>query len=210
MESVAVLPGATEDEVWVSVLWSDLSARHVMRFKPRDFGPDVEDAFYVDSGITYDSTATTTITGLDHLEGETVAVFADGAVQASKTVQQGAITITSASVVQVGLPYTMKVRTMRHSIPQEGTTIQSKIKRISKTTVRFIRSLLGDAGQEYAGVERLQPILATFNTEAQDTKPNNRLTQGGFSEDAYTTIVSSDPVPFTALAVIVDVEVEKL
>lgn len=210
VESVAVIHGSTEDEVWVSVLWDNLSARHVMRFKPRDFGPDVEDAFYVDSGITYDSTATTIITGLDHLEGEDVAVFADGLVQANKTVSSGQITITSASTVQVGLPYTMKVRTMRHSIPQEGTTIQSKIKRISKTTVRFIRSLLGTAGQEYAGVERLQPILATFDTEAQDTKPNNRLTQGGFSEDAYTTIVSSDPVPFTALAAIVDVEVEKL
>ena len=217
VESVAVIHGATEDEVWVSVLWANLSARHIMRFKPRDFGSDVEDAFYVDSGITYDGVAASTMTGGTHLIGETVAVFADGVVfddavvdGSGEIVLKLATVTTTAETVQWGLPYTMKVRTMRHSIPQEGTTIQSKIKRISKTTVRFIRSLLGQAGQEYAGVEKLQPIAATFSTEAQDTKPNNRLTQGGFSEDAYTTIVSSDPVPFTALAVIVDVEVEKL
>lgn len=448
VESVAVIHGTSEDEVWISVLWNSLSARHVIRFKARDFGSDVEDAFYVDSGITYDSTATTTITGLTHLLGETVAVFADGLVQSSKFVfpkpiahwkmndiavdrviidnssnsnngeldagstasaltssgagsgtgtsldlsadggshyavitgqtyysfgdgssdspfsiaawvyvpsspvstqvivskyttagnlrewyfslSSGKLSIvfydetltkrlivnsnstldvsgwhhvvmtyngegssgitlyvdgaavnssindngygamdnhaadviigayqvgisglynerlddiriynvaidativtalynsgdgteatgdgdsiildTAASTVQVGLPYTMKVRTMRHSIPQEGTTIQTRIKKIERNTVRYIRSLLGMAGQEYDGVEYLQPIGATFSTEAKDTKPDNRLSQGGFSEDAYTTIISDDPVPFTGLASIIDIEVEK-
>ena len=219
VESVAVIHGSSEDEVWVSVLWADLSARHVMRFKPRNFGSDIDDAFYVDSGLTL-TPAGTVVSGLDHLEGETVVVFGDGVVQTETTAGDfvvgggakatGVITVPSGIITaQVGLPYTMKVRTMRHSIPQEGTTIQSRIKAIKRTVVRCIRSLGGQAGQEYAGVEYLQNIEATFSTDAQDTTPNNRLAQGGFSEDAYTTIISSDPVPFTALAVIVDVEVEK-
>ncbi len=153
---------------------------------------------------------TATITGLDHLEGETVIVTSGGSVVGTETVSGGAITIgTSVFTYQVGLLYKMKVRTMRLSIPQEGATVQSRIKQILRTVVRFIRSLGGEAGQEYAGVEHLQNIEATFSAEAQDTLPNNRLAQGGFSEDAYTTIVSSDPVPFTVLATIVDVEVEK-
>ncbi len=425
VESFAVIHGSTEDEVWASVKWMINSSvvRHVVKFKPRDFGSDVEDAFYVDSGITYDSTSTTTITGLSHLVGKNVAVFADGLVQTEKNVlsapighwkmngdstdssvngnngadasmsysagkigdaadfdgadskismgspsiidnifstggtiafwmnantagesdtgtlfnkgqyllimnsgtgslnfQQvfsgtngnwtfpinageynhiafvydnslttnnpivyvngvlviitklatptGVVTAddagimvignntgatstfdgqidelrmynkvlsteeisaiynsgvgtevtgdgdsitldTAASTVQVGISYTMKVRTMRLSIPQEGITTQTRIKRIEKTNVRYIRSLLGTAGQEYDGVEYLQPIAATFSTEAKDTKPDNRLSQSGFSEDAYTTIISSDPVPFTGLATIIDVEVEK-
>ena len=218
VESMAVIHGSSEDEVWASVKWTINSStvRHVVKFKPRDFGSDIEDAFYVDSGVTYDSTAASTMTGGTHLIGETVAVFADGVVfddavvsGAGEIILKKDTVTTTASTVQWGLPYTTKVRTMRYSLPQDGATVQAKIKRIKQTTIRYIRSLLGTAGQEYAGVEHLQPIQATFSTESQDTVPNNRLAQGGFSEDAYTTIVSSDPVPFTALAAIVDVDIEK-
>ncbi len=219
VESVAVIHGSSEDEVWASVLWTINSSdvRHVVRFKPRDFGSDIEDAFYVDSGVTYDSvTAVSTMTGGTHLIGETVAVFADGVIfdnavvsGAGEIILKKDTVTTTAKVVQWGLPYTMKVRTMRYSLPQDGATVQSKIKKIKQTTIRYIRSLLGTAGQEYAGVEYLQPICATYSTESQDTIPNNRLSQGGFNEDAYTTIVSSDPVPFTALAAIIDVDIEK-
>ena len=217
VESAAVIHGDDEDEVWLSILWDSLSARHIVKFKPRDFGSDIEDAFYVDSGYTYDGVAVDHISsGIDHLIGETVSIFADGEVFDDAVVNgngyidlKKATVTTKASVVQVGLPYTMKVRTMRYSLPQDDTTVQSKIKRIKSTTIRYIRSLLGTAGQEYAGVEYMQPISATYSTESQDTTPNNRLSQGGFSEDAYTTIISSDPVPFTALAAIIDVDIEK-
>ena len=156
------------------------------------------------------SVGTTTISGLDHLEGETVIITSAGSVVGTETVSGGEVTIGSdVFTYQVGLLYKMKVRTMRLSIPQEGATVQSRIKKINRTVVRFIRSLSGKAGQEYAGVEHLQNIEATFSAEAQDTLPNNRLAKGGFSEDAYTTITSNDPVPFTVLATIVDVEVEK-
>lgn len=156
------------------------------------------------------SAGTTTISGLEHLEGETVIVTSTGSVVGTETVSGGEITIENdVFTYQVGLLYKMKVRTMRLSIPQEGATVQSRIKRVDRTVVRFIRSLDGEAGQEYAGVEHLQNVEATFSAESQDTPPNNRLVQGGFSEDAYTTIISSNPVPFTVLATIVDVEIEK-
>lgn len=211
VESVAVIHGSSEDEVWVCIrkVINSSTVYYVEKFAARDWGSDIEDAFFVDSGVTYDSTATTTITGLTHLIGETVAVFADGLVQDNKVVNgSGEITITSASTVQVGLPYTMKVRTMRLSVPQ-SPTIQTRIKRIHSAVVRYIRSLLGSAGQEYGGVEYLQPIEGTYSTESQDTPQDNRLTKGGFTEDAYTIVVSDDPVPFTCLATIVSAEVEE-
>lgn len=156
------------------------------------------------------SAGTTTISGLGHLEGETVIVTSAGSIAGVETVSGGEVTIgNDVFTYQVGLLYKMKVRTMRLSIPQEGATVQSRIKKITRTVVRFIRSLGGQAGQEYAGVEHLQNMEATFSAESQDTPPNNRLAQGGFSEDAYTTIISNDPVPFTVLATIVDVEIEK-
>lgn len=49
----------------------------------------------------------TTLSGLDHLEGKSVAIRADGAVQPAKTVSSGSITLdTPAGEVVVGLPYT--------------------------------------------------------------------------------------------------------
>ena len=213
VESVAVIHGSSEDEVWVSVrrVINSSTVRYVERFKPRSWGSDIEDAFFVDSGVTYDSTETTAMTGGTHLIGETVAVFADGLVQTSKVVNgSGEITLdTAASVVQWGLPYIMKVRTMRLAIPPSPSgTLQTRIKRINSTAVRYIRSLLGSAGQEYNGVEYLQDLEATYSTNSQDTDKEKRLTQGGFSEDAYTTIVSDDPVPFTALSTVTSFEVE--
>ncbi|KKN75856.1 hypothetical protein LCGC14_0375640 [marine sediment metagenome] len=219
VESVAVIHGSTEDEVWASVKWTIDSSvvRHVVKFKPRNWGDDIEDAFFVDSGLTYDSTSTATVTAA-HLKGETVAVFADGEVfdNATADASTGIITLkkggvaTNASVVQYGLPYKMKVRTMRLAIPPSPQgTLQTRIKRIHSVVVRFIRSLLGSAGQEYGGTEYLQDLGATYSTDSQDTNESKRLAQGGFSEDAYVTIVSDDPVPFTALSTVISFEVEE-
>lgn len=87
IESVAVINGSPEDEVWVIVerTISGATVRYVEQLQQRDFG-DTEDAFFVDAGITYDSTPTTTITGLSHLERETVYVLGDGLSQSTELV----------------------------------------------------------------------------------------------------------------------------
>lgn len=157
-----------------------------------------------------DTAGTSTISGLDHLEGETVKLTSGGSIVATEVVSGGSITITSdVFTYQVGLPFKMKVRTMRLSVPQEGTTIQARIKRIHQTVVRYIRSKLGMAGQEYGGTEYLGDINAEFSTSSQDTPEDGRLTSGGFSKDAYTTVVSEEPVPFTVLATIISAEIER-
>lgn len=217
VESVAVIHGSAEDEVWVCVrrVINTATVYYVEKFKARDWGSDIEDACFVDSAVTYDGGSVATVTAV-HLKGETVSVFADGVVfdDAVANVSTGVVTLkldtvaTNAEVVQLGIPYTMKVRTMRLSLPQ-SPTVQTRIKRIHSTVVRYIRSLLGSAGQEYGGTEYLQPIEATYSTESQDTPQDNRLTKGGFTEDAYTVIVSDKPVPFTCLATIVSAEIEE-
>jgi len=95
VESVAVIPSTAgdpssagrtnipHDQVWLIVKRTiDGSTVRYVEFIEDDFSDTdvLADAFFVDSGLTYNSTATTTITGLDHLEGETVQVVArDGA-----------------------------------------------------------------------------------------------------------------------------------
>ena len=217
IESVAVIHGSSEDEVWVCIRRTIDSSTvyYTELFAPRDWGSDIEDAVFVDSAVTYDSTASSSMTGLDHLEGETVSVFADGEVFDDAVVSSGAITLqkdgvtTTASTVQMGLPYTMKARTMRLAVPNDSSALQATIKSIDSLVVRYIKSINGQAGTEYGGTEYLTPITATYSTESADTPENQRATEGGFNEDAYITIVSSDPVPFTCLSSIVSVGIEK-
>jgi len=154
-----------------------------------------------------DSAGTTTISGLDHLEGETVQVTSNGSLVGSYTVENGSITVPiDVYTYQVGLPYRMKVRTMRLAAPQQGNTLQTRIKRIHEITVRYIRSKGGKAGQEYGGKEYLSDLNATYSNSSQDATV---LSKGGFDEDAYVVITSDEPYPFTVLSTVISFEVEE-
>lgn len=102
-------------------------------------GMAVEEAFFVDSGISYDGAATTSLSGLDHLEGETVQVLADGAVHPDRVVTGGAISLArSASKVSVGLPYVARVRTLDPEVQTQTGPSQGKVRRIERVTFRVV------------------------------------------------------------------------
>ena len=76
-ESVAVIPGTDEDQVWVVIKRTrgGINVRYIEQMQPQDWGTDPEDGWFVDSGLAYSGILTDTITGLEHLEGETVQVM---------------------------------------------------------------------------------------------------------------------------------------
>lgn len=118
VESVATIPEGTEDAVYMIVkrTINGSTKRYVERLHTRTF-TDVRDCFFVDCGITYDGAAATTITGLDHLEGEDVIALADGDVVEGLTVSGGSITLqNAASKVHVGLPYYAELETLPPAI----------------------------------------------------------------------------------------------
>jgi hypothetical protein len=97
-----------------------------------------EYAFFVDSGLTYDGSPTTTITGLSHLEGKEVAVLVDGAVHPNRTVASGSITLQLAgSVVNVGLAYTSTIKTMPIDVPTNAGTSFIIERRIDKIVMQL-------------------------------------------------------------------------
>jgi len=67
-----------------------------------------DETMNVDCGLAgTDVTAKTTWSGLDHLEGETVKVLADGAVHADGVVSAGSLTLAqAANTVEIGLGFT--------------------------------------------------------------------------------------------------------
>lgn len=97
-----------------------------------------EQAFFVDCGLTYDGSPTTSITGLGHLEGETVTILTDGYVHPARTVTAGAVTLQkAASVVHVGLGYTSTVKTMPIEAGSQDGVSQGKTMRLAQVVIRL-------------------------------------------------------------------------
>jgi hypothetical protein len=87
------------------------------------------------------STPVSTVYGLDHLEGMSVAILADGSVYPNQTVTNGSISIApqTASSIVVGLPYTCQLQSLYTDV-QGGPTVQGKRKNIPAVTVRVAKS----------------------------------------------------------------------
>lgn len=82
------------------------------------------------------TTPVSSVSGLGHLEGKTVAILADGNVHPNRVVVNGSITLEQpASSIVVGLPYTAQLRSLYLDLPGEPT-VQGKRKAISAVTVR--------------------------------------------------------------------------
>ncbi len=207
VESITAIPSGAEDQVYLSVkrTINGATVRHIETLTTIDFGDDVGDAFYVDSGLTYSGSATTTITGLNHLEGETVAILADGAAHADKTVSGGSITLDrSSSKVHVGYSYSSIVETLRMEAGADDGIAQGKIKRIHGVTARFFKSVGAEIGPDLNSLDRLP-----FRDSSMDMDTAIPLFSGdkeiffpsGYDNDARVVIRQNQPLPMTVLAI---------
>ena len=208
VESVATIPGdIDEDQVWFVIkrTINGATKRYVEYLSGFDFGTDVGNAFFVDSGLTYSGSAATTISGLNHLEGQSVAILADGAAHANKTVSSGAITLDrSVTKAQIGLPFTSKLETLRIDAGSAMGSSQGKNKRIGEVTVRLFRTVglkIGTSSTE------LDTIPFRSSSDSMDTAltlftgDKTAEFNGGYDDDATITIVQDLPLPMTILAI---------
>jgi hypothetical protein len=170
-------------------------------------GDTLEDAIYMDSAFTYDSTATTTITGLDHLEGETVKVFADGLVQSDKTVSSGSITIASASVVQVGLTYTSTLETMPIALRQAQPDSYQKIARLEKTNVSFLNAQGVQFGLSASTLEDVPFVNATA---LQTVLIQDMQLKSSYERVQQLFLVNSSVFPSTIRSIEIEMEVQPI
>lgn len=98
-----------------------------------------DDTLNVDSGLTGNSPSPKTRwSQLDHLEGRTVKIVADGAVRADKKVIAGSVTLDEpASSIEVGLSYAHLVQPLPPDIPGAGGTMQGRKLRPIDITFRL-------------------------------------------------------------------------
>ena len=212
--SMSPAPDGTRDEIWLIVKRTVNGAtKRFVEFMEKHYEPgDTQSScFYVDSGATYSGAPATTISGLSYLEGQAVAILADGGVQSPQTVTGGTITLQqAASVVNVGLPYTSQLVSMRIEAGSTNGVAQGKTKRVMSAAVRLVDTLGGQVGMYDVGL--LDTLVLTDPTNLMDNAPpiitDDRILP--ISDDVQTDcrvwVVQSDPAPMTVAAVFPNLE----
>lgn len=167
VESVVTLPhwDGDQDVLWMVVrrTINGATVRYVEYMEKYLTG---DTAFFVDSGLTYQGAATTTVSGLGHLEGEEVALLVDGSVHPRRTVSGGQITLQrSGTTVVAGLPYTMRVRTMRYEAGAQNGTAQGKTQRINAIVIRMHQT---GPGLWYGSPDNMDEMQFRSSTDPMD------------------------------------------
>lgn len=211
VESIAVIPSpdGRTDDLWLTVRRAiDGQTKRYVEFLAPPFEPthpeDKSLMGYLDSALRYSGAATSALSGLFHLEGQTVKVVADGALHGDRTVIGGKITLDKpAENVWAGLSYTSRLRTLRLDVPAMGTA-QGKTKRISRLTVRVHNAIGGAAGP--GNEATLEELVRREQTDAMDASPPMRsgdvdvYLASDFDLDGRLAIVQHDPMPLDILA----------
>ena len=210
VESVASISGSlNEDELWVIVKRTINSAtkRYVECFSDFDFDETDSTNFrFLDSHLTYDGSATTTLSGLSHLEGQSVSILADGSAHTNKTVSSGAITLDrSVTKAVVGLSYDSVLQTMRIEGGAAEGTSQGKTKRISKVVLRLFETVGVKVGPSLTNLETIpfrttsSPMgtpVSTFLAGDKEIEFND-----DFNSDGFIFVKQDQPLPCSVLAI---------
>lgn len=147
-----------------------------------------------------------TISGLSYLQGQTVGILGDGAPQPTQVVSpSGTITMQyPASVVQVGLPYTSTLTTMRFSGGGQTGTGQGMLKRITHCIFRVLNTLGGQYGNDGGPYDAFQ-WRSSFNPMNQPppffTGDEKVEWNASTDFDGYVSIQQQQPLPMTVVAV---------
>lgn len=219
-KSVAVIPGQTgtnEDEVWV-IAEREINSNTVVyieQFQPRIWGSDPNDVWMVDSGISYDGTATDTFTGADHLEAETLSIYADRLIESPEVVVSGGFTIdNAASRVLVGMPYTSKLETLPLVIDPQDRAANKKVRKVSFDVYRTGAFQYGNGANSILETVRFKNDLDFDNTAtSQDLdvdpatsiiKPLSVAWVYGSTKKQTIYLESDEPMPLTIRAITTD------
>jgi hypothetical protein len=154
---------------------------------------------YLDGSLTYTGTATATITGLWHLEGQTVQVVADGRLHPDCVVSRGTITLVRTAVkVHVGFKYRGVIIPLNLVVvgrTQNSISFAKNVSTIALTVSNTIGVKYGTDMYEF------QNILASEMGQLTDGPPEpytgvlNLANEDTWSQDKRICYVQDDPYP---------------
>ena len=218
-EAVCTIDGPKEDRTYVVVkrVINGQTLRWVELITPKWRESDgIENAFFVDAGLQYNGTPVTTLLNLDHLEGETVSVLADGSVYTSRVVTGGQITLDNpASTVIVGLPYSGVLTPLPFEAEGPEGTTQGKLRGFGKITLRLKDSRGGKVGTGsvfdhpddilYEPLEYLQENWDEPVQPYTGVKEIHPATDISVEETIF--IKQDSPLPFNVMSIVAEVDI---
>ena len=166
----------------------------------------LDNTYYTDASKQVTQSASATVSGLAHLNGQACRVRADSSVMANSTPSSGAITLSrTATNIEVGLNFDVTIKTMPASVTTDTGPVSVKKRRISRVSAQLYESsglkvngkavpnknlgsnILGQAPESFTGIKTL-PVL-------------------GYSKTAQVTVTQTDPLPLTLLGLTVELQV---
>ncbi len=215
VESVGVVQGEETDDVYfvVSRTINGSSVKHIEKLMPRITDETLHDHYFVESGISYNSAqspgaANDTLSGLDHLEGETVSVNAEGTLVMGNVVSGGEITLDFETTwAHVGLPYTSDVKTLKVKMSDQLGTAQGRHKAVRAVNFRLYKTHSLWAGPDEDNLDELllreTPMAGPRPLYTGDFEHE---VETEYDKDGSVLMRNVRPGPFTLLAITLDVE----
>ena len=238
VESLTVIPSSDGhmDDLWLSVkrVINDTYERHIewmdsgtpliypnsitqsydwgeKELKEKEY--DKQNAWYLDSALQFERTAgdnATIIGGLDHLKGEEVVIFADGAQKASQIVSdEGTIEIAKTdNHVVAGLSFQSVFKAKKRYLQGNATAGVGEVQRIDHLTLMLYRAGGGKVGSSF---EDMVDILYRKTNEVMGQSAplftgNKVITMPGRTstleeKGADIVLVNDSAYPMTVLAI---------
>lgn len=209
IEDVVIEPGTTEDKVTYTVKrtigGSTVRYHERWALESQCVGGTLNrqaDSFLTGSGA---------VTGLSHLEGEEIVVWADGVDQGTFTVASGAVTVTPTPTSWIaGLGYDAEYKSTKLAYGVEGGTALTKKKRVSR--LGLIARNLHPQGLQYGpDFDTLDdlPLTEDYDDVDQDVVRSTYDEEsfslaGSWDTDSRVCLKASAPRPATVLAAVIE------
>jgi len=197
VKSICTISEELENQTWIIV-------------ERKVNGSIVKYVEYLDKNVNMDSclsttvnASSTTITGLNHLEGESVQILIGDAVYPNQIVTSGEISVslspnTGYKSLEVGLGFVSQLKTMRVEAGASAGTAQGRKKRYNEVMVRLHKTV----GININGDQL--PFRTSSTPMGQNIKEftgDKRVINLGWDRDGQIIIKQEQPLPMTILGI---------
>ena len=161
------------------------------------------DDYTLDSAVQYSTVAgnlpgSTSVSGLNHLEAESIKVINNGRTLGNETVSSGAVTVDEApaTYIELGLDYTPTITTMpiETQLPS-GTIVGMKKRILEATLILYLTENITINGSDVS----LETFPVTLGTNKNFTGKKRIMPLMGYDNQGQITISQSAPLFFTLL-----------
>jgi Ubiquitin-activating enzyme E1 FCCH domain len=212
-EGVSVVAERERDAIYFTVrrTVNGQTKRYIERLSDRVFETST-DCFFVDSGLSYMGSPVSIISGLWHLEGQTVVALADGNVVRNLMVANGSVTLpNAASTIHVGLAYEAYIQTLDIDLGALGGmgSVQGRTKAVGDFHIG-----LEDSRGLWIGTKQSR-LTEWRQRETESYNEAIRLFTGivqitphsDWDRSGSMIIKQRDPLPMTILSVMPEIKV---